>query len=342
MISVSVIIPVFNAAPYLHSCINSLLEQTIEDCEFIFVDDGSTDGSSCILEDFQKTDSRIVLVSQENKGVSAARNAGITLAKGSYIGFVDADDTVDKTFLERLLSKALLFDLDVVVSNFVTQIGTQFVTSKSFFATDVLYDEGFIRDTLIPFCIRQDDFNSTCNKLYKREIIHHYQIHFTEGISNGEDALFNLEVLLRVKRLFFIDYAGYYYREVSGSATRNCISKDFFQKALAVYQFDYKSRYDLVIEPSELELLKSIRFVNTIVSLIHQCFQEQEVSFWSKYRYVKKMIYHPVLQDVLSKYWDVLLHDKNRYSRFILKQIQSQSIWYLVLAIYYSNYRNKK
>lgn len=341
-IKVSVIIPVYNAERYLPFCIESLKEQTLQDCEFIFVDDGSTDGSRSIIEDYQKKDNRIVFVHQQNKGVSAARNAGLTHAKGSYIGFVDADDTVSVAFYEQLYSKALLFGSDVVVSNFTTQLGDKLILSKAFFETDVLYDEVFIKHTLIPFCIRQDDFNPIWNKLYKKDIILKNSIRFTVGISHGEDALFNLKVLSKIKRIIFIDYSGYYYREVPDSATRNCISKDFFRKAVDVFNYDYKSDYELVISIDELMLLKSIRFVTTSVSLIHISFKERDVSFWTRYQYVKKIIHHPMLQDVLSKYWNVLLQHKNRYERFVFKQIKSKSMFSLVLAVYYSNYKNKK
>ena len=102
MVHVSLIIPVFNAETYLESCITSLLQQTFSHCEFIFVNDGSTDGSKSVLEYFQQKDKRIVLINQENLGVSAARNKGISKAKGKYIGFVDSDDCVLDIYLEEL------------------------------------------------------------------------------------------------------------------------------------------------------------------------------------------------------------------------------------------------
>ena len=104
MIVVSVIIPVYNADKFLERCVNSLLSQTLASCEFIFVNDGSTDASLSILQQFQQKDPRIRLVNQENKGVSDARNAGLKIANGDYIGFVDADDFIEKDYFEKLYS----------------------------------------------------------------------------------------------------------------------------------------------------------------------------------------------------------------------------------------------
>jgi glycosyltransferase involved in cell wall biosynthesis len=89
---ISIIVPVYNTANYLDECVTSLLQQTYSNCEFIFINDGSTDGSLSILEKYQATDARIIVINQENQGVSVARNQGLSIVKGTYIGFVDSDD----------------------------------------------------------------------------------------------------------------------------------------------------------------------------------------------------------------------------------------------------------
>ena len=101
---ISIIVPVYNTADYLPACIESLLRQTHENLELLFVDDGSTDESPAILDAFAQRDSRIRVIHKPNGGVSAARNAGIDAATGAYIGFVDSDDTVEPTYCEALLS----------------------------------------------------------------------------------------------------------------------------------------------------------------------------------------------------------------------------------------------
>ena len=101
MIKLSVVIPVYNAEKHLKACIESLLSQTLAGLEFIFVNDGSQDNSPEIIASYQATDSRITLINQSNQGVSVARNNGIAVAQGEYIGFVDADDTIASDFFEK-------------------------------------------------------------------------------------------------------------------------------------------------------------------------------------------------------------------------------------------------
>ena len=101
---VSVIVPVYNVEKYLKQCLDSLINQTLEDIEIICVNDGSTDSSLNILEEYQNKDNRIKIISQENKGVSAARNLGLKNAKGEYLLFIYADDWVELNALEELFN----------------------------------------------------------------------------------------------------------------------------------------------------------------------------------------------------------------------------------------------
>lgn len=100
---ISVIVPVYNVAPYLHRCIDSLINQTYQNIELIFIDDGSTDDSAKILADYKQRDSRITVFHQENGGLSNARNAGIVGSKGAFITFVDSDDYVSSDYISYLL-----------------------------------------------------------------------------------------------------------------------------------------------------------------------------------------------------------------------------------------------
>ena len=128
MIKLSVVIPVYNAEKHLKACIESLLSQTLAGLEFIFVNDGSQDNSPQIIASYQATDSRITLINQSNQGVSVARNNGIAVAQGEYIGFVDADDTIASDFFEKHYSIAVQHQLDIVVSNFKKEQGNHVIT----------------------------------------------------------------------------------------------------------------------------------------------------------------------------------------------------------------------
>ena len=110
---VSVIIPIYNQEKYLRECLETVLLQNLQEIEVICVNDGSTDESLSILKEYAKRDDRIVVVSQENKGVSAARNVGIEIAKGEYISFIDSDDWVAPNFIEKLYETAVKNNADI-------------------------------------------------------------------------------------------------------------------------------------------------------------------------------------------------------------------------------------
>ena len=115
---VSVIVPVYNVLPYIHEALDSVVNQTYCKLEIIVIDDGSTDGSSKVCDDYAQNDSRIRAIHQQNRGLSAARNAGLDIAKGDVIGFLDPDDTYDGTFVEELLRAMDQNDSDVAVCHY--------------------------------------------------------------------------------------------------------------------------------------------------------------------------------------------------------------------------------
>ena len=114
MKKLSVVLPVYNVESYVSKCIDSILSQTFKDFELIIIDDGSTDSSSTICEKYQKKDSRIRFIKQENQGLSAARNHGIQLAQGEFISFIDSDDWIDSTMYLDMLS-LITSDVDIVI-----------------------------------------------------------------------------------------------------------------------------------------------------------------------------------------------------------------------------------
>ena len=120
-VKLSIIVPVFNTEKYLSECLNSLINQTLKSIEIICVDDGSTDNSLSILEKFHSKDERVKIIHQGNFGVSVARNNGIAMAQGEYIGFVDSDDWVDADFFEKLYNASQKFGAEVVAGDFMAQ-----------------------------------------------------------------------------------------------------------------------------------------------------------------------------------------------------------------------------
>ena len=209
---VSVIIPVYNAEPYLRECLDSVISQTLHEIEIICINDGSTDGSLAILEEYVAKDSRLKILSQENKGAGTARNEGIKIAEGEYLSFLDADDIFKKTLLEKTYRKAKKSNADIVAFNFcrfdnqsrkITKVHWKF--KKKYFPLKYPFS---YKD--VPQSIFKVLRNEAWNKIFKRELIISNDIKFHE-IKSSNDlfftwcAVFNAEKIdIEDKRLVYL------------------------------------------------------------------------------------------------------------------------------------------
>ena len=142
---VSIIIPVYNAEKYLLRCVDSLVNQTLKEIEIILVDDFSTDNSGILCDELALKDERIKVIHKKNEGAGFARNAGIEIAKGKYIGFVDSDDYVDVKMYESMYNVAEKYSTDFVMSSVILIGGNVFskegeVSVKTYFDTDTLFE----------------------------------------------------------------------------------------------------------------------------------------------------------------------------------------------------------
>lgn len=212
--AVSVVIPVYNTEKYLERCLNSLVNQSLKDCEIICINDGSTDKSLEILEEYKVKYPQIVIINQQNKGPSAARNCGIEIAKGEYIGFVDADDWVDLDYFEKLYNSAKANNCDIAVAGIdaihkwktkkLVEIKDEIVTSD----TDEKYE--------LCKCPR---YSYTCNKIYKLQKIKEIGILFEEGIFY-EDVIWSVQILYYISSLAAVPKVKYHYFRHAGSIVR--------------------------------------------------------------------------------------------------------------------------
>lgn len=210
---VSIIVPVFNAEPWLTRCITSILAQTFVDFELILINDGSTDGSLSILRDFSTKDSRIRIIDQSNSGVSATRNIGLKHSKGTWITFIDADDWIERTYLEHLLQD---IESDFRMSLFWVEMNDG--TSLCRQARKTFDKPLSIQDTLNE---ANDILWNICSKLYRRDIIDKYNIYFNERLSLGEDTFFNYHYLSNCKSCILCKNHDYHYMQTN----QNSLSK---------------------------------------------------------------------------------------------------------------------
>ncbi len=197
---VSVVIPVYNAAPCLRRCLDSVLGQTLRDIEVVCVNDGSTDGSLEILSEYASVDSRLKLVSQPNAGSAMARNKSLELATGEWIGFCDADDWMERDAIAEMMGAAERESADCVCCGLIRDDAGGRAVRKTF-------DHDGPSDT----------FNALCNKLFKHELL--YGLSVDESVTLGEDLMVTAQALRKARRIAVMDAAFYHYCENSASVT---------------------------------------------------------------------------------------------------------------------------
>ena len=215
---ISIIIPVYNVEKYLCRCIDSVINQTYKNLEIILIDDGSTDNSGKICDEYVLKDNRIKVIHKQNGGVSSARNTGLDVAKGEYIGFVDSDDYIERDMYEILYNLIVNNNVKISCCNkfIFSKDKNKFIESKSFpNKAGVLSFEEILNDSKHDFYI--------WNKLFNRKLIGN--IHFNEQITLGEDLVFIYQLLQKAGNAFFYEKAKYYYYNNTQSTTRTHIFK---------------------------------------------------------------------------------------------------------------------
>lgn len=257
---ISIIVPVYKAEPYLHQCLDSILNQTYQTFELILIDDGSPDASGTICEDYAARDPRICVIHQQNSGPSSCRNRGMGMAKGNYICFIDSDDWVEHDYLESMVVAVQLHPAtDLVVSGFVLD-GKQRKELK-------VEDGWFTMADKISFhqLVVSRLLFGPCQKLYSSSLIQKIHLEFPLHIRYGEDRLFNYAFLQQVESIATVHRAAYHYRiHESGSLSSNPYPNMFeleYSQWKALYQL-YSGR-DLLTEESEKYLWRDFYWLMT-------------------------------------------------------------------------------
>lgn len=206
-IKVSVVIPVYNVEKYLAQCLDSVVKQTLKDIEIICINDGSTDRSLDILNEFAGKDARIKIINKEHVGLSAGRNKGLELAQGEYVSFIDSDDWVNENFLEALYNAAKKYNSDIASGSIVRVTGNRkrnkLIYKKEEFTKDTDKKNEL---TNIPI------YSYVWNKIYKREILIANNIKFPDG-RVYEDVIWSIKAVYYADGVVTVPEATYYYRK---------------------------------------------------------------------------------------------------------------------------------
>lgn len=213
---ISIIIPVYNSEQYLRACIDSVLGQSFNDFELLLINDGSTDSSGKICDEYALKDARVRVFHKENGGASSARNLGIENACGEWICFIDSDDKISDNYF-NLFKRDLPYSDIIFVG--IDKIDQNKVISRVRFNDEMMETYDFLNKyTLF------SRFAGPVGKFYKATIIQQNQLQFNEKIHNGEDGLFNLCFLVKSQKVYFDNHSIYYYLKRENSLSSRIIN----------------------------------------------------------------------------------------------------------------------
>ncbi len=328
----SIIVPVYNVENYLRKCLDSILGQTLKEIEIICVNDGSTDTSPTILQEYQGKDNRIIVINQENQGLGAARNAGISKAQGEYLGFVDSDDFIAPTMFEKLYKKACMFDSDIVLTN----INLYYMDSGEcvLFRDDKFYarmsEAKYFTVAEHPHILQ---FIGVWDRIYRRAFIEKY--HLLNPVNRiYEDVLFTVQTCVFAERISVVNEPLYYYRKNTG---RSIVDRE---KANDFFKFDFlknlRESRDFLLQCGKWELFRkeflAFQFQGT---LYHQYNTQTRKTFLG---------FMQELADILppediSVIWEIVQDRAGRIYLRLLKrrQFQLAYILYKIKKLYRSD-----
>jgi len=259
---ISIIIPVYNAEKYLVECVDSVLKQSFSDFELILVNDGSADGSLEICRNYAAADGRVKVIDGKNEGVSAARNKGLSIARGEWIAFVDADDYLLPNAFCTLYERAKTTEADIVLGNAVKLIDGR--TTKPLLK---------LTCETLPNAISGIKHFALWGYLMRRSIIQENNIRFIEGLAYSEDRIFIYQMAKYCQTIAYTDEPVYVYRINESSA---CSSKDGLRKACHHFKAGYHLHcLAMTFEKNELKKLLISEGWHTVNLGIYQCLAMQ-------------------------------------------------------------------
>ena len=299
---ISVIIPVYNIEEYVGECIDSVLQQDYKELEIILVDDGSTDGTSVICDEWTDKDSRVKVIHKENGGAASARNTGLDNATGEFIGFVDADDYIDLDMYEMLLNDIVNNNADAArcgiervsddgkVENWGTGNTDIVFIDKKQLLKDIGAAEG-----ILPV--------SPCNKLYKSSCI--ASIRYDTRFKFAEDTLFNFMVAKNINTMVLHDINKYHYSFNSASITNKGITENNFDEHRVMDEIFKLSDEETLPHCIKGDVLKSFRTLRQISAsgLYFDRFNEIRKRIIRN----RKAVFHSGLYSKATKYKTLLL-----------------------------------
>ncbi len=294
---VSIIIPVYNVKDYLSRCLDSIAGQTYRNLDIILVDDGATDESGIICDSYAANDSRITVIHKENGGLSSAREAGVAYVKGEYAMFVDSDDWLDVTTVEKCVNAVNEFGVDCVFFSYIREYtGNSMAThifkgSKLFLddEADVIYRRFFgLYEKELAYPEKADSIATAWGKLYKTSYLKQGR-HFDTKIVGTEDALLNIYTMVGCKSYYYLDEALYHYRKGAGKTLSTTYRKNLIKQWGCLF-----GEMEKVIDGYGLSEVHKVALENrvalSIVGIGRNELKNREGGLWDRMRRIKDYI----------------------------------------------------
>lgn len=256
MIKISVIIPIYNTEKFLKKCLDSIVNQSLKEIEIIAINDGSTDESLTILQEYKEKNSNLKIINKKNGGLSSARNAGIKLVSGEYIIHIDSDDWIEQNYFKDMYERAMKDNLDIVVSD----IYWDYDNGKIEYKKDLDLEDNQILtgEKYLELFLKGKIYPSVWNKMYKTKLYKKYKIFHPQGISLGEDLATTPLLAKNAKKIGKVNKAYLHYIQNEKSITNSNPTKKIYELISAFDILENK----LKLQKEKLKLLNSLRIVH--------------------------------------------------------------------------------
>ena len=335
MPKLSVIVPVYNTEKYLRECIDSILTQTFTDYELIMVDDGSTDGSGVICDEYARKDERVRVIHQQNAGVTNARKSGVQSACGMYFSFIDSDDWIHPEMFERMVEKCVEVNADVVICDVSLEYGTKAEILPSL-TEEGFYHKNDLRDKIYPTMLMDVSFRrpgilgSSCNKLFHRKVLEQVFWQVDDSFVYGEDALFCYAALLESNGVFVLRKPLYHYRQHSESAMHQYNGKKYYENALRSYyayqRFLQNRGFDISKQLSVYIAVNAVDIVRRVLLF------DQETALQVRLKQTRDFVSNALVHAALCDNAKNLQGSRDRWKTLLAKK-RCVTILYLLFAV---------
>lgn len=340
---ISIIVPVYNVEKYLNQCVDSVLNQTFKNFELILVDDGSKDGSPNICDKYLKKDSRVIVIHQKNGGQVKARKAGLEIAKGEYLFFVDSDDWLEFDALEVACKSAVDNDADIVTFDgyFCYSNGRKLPVKQS--VKSGVFDKQAMINEIYPQMIYSGRFfyfgiyAAMWNKIFRKSLLYPNMINVNPLLKIGEDGVTTFSSFLDAKRICVLNDAHLYdYRDNNFSITRSYCPNQFDNAKLLI-----QTLREVNLEKNVFDLSEQIDYYymyNVYSIFIEEFYYKFKKSFLSRIKYLKQIANEESVLEAVKK---INYDNMPTTFRLFFSNLKRNKFWSLILLTVFVAYKKR-